>query len=114
MELTINQRIMQVVEYSKLNKFQFAQRAGMSTTPLYMVENNDGLPNFTTISKILAAFPNISAEWLLRGEGEMILKAPAANLEAIVEELTFKNDALKEENKRLHNIVEQLALSLSK
>ena len=35
--------------------------------------NNDAAITIDTISVVLSAFPEVSAEWLLRGKGEMIL-----------------------------------------
>ena len=35
--------------------------------------NNDAAITIDTISVVLTAFPEVSAEWLLRGKGEMIL-----------------------------------------
>lgn len=35
--------------------------------------NNDAAITIDTISVVLSAFPEVSAEWLLRGKGEMLL-----------------------------------------
>lgn len=113
MKDTVNQRIMQVMEYSKLNKMQFAAKIGTSTTPIYLAENGTNNPNFATISKILATFPEISAEWLLRGKGEMLLTTRDEAEILTVEELKTKIATLTEEKKRLNAIVGRLANSLS-
>lgn len=113
MENTVNQRIMQVVEYSKLNKMQFAAKIGTSTTPIYLAESGTNSPNFSTISKILTTFPEVSAEWLLRGKGEMILTV-RDEVEILTEkELKAKITELREEKKHLNTIVTRLANSLA-
>lgn len=37
--------------------------------------NNDAAITIDTISVVLTAFPEVSAEWLLRGKGEMLISA---------------------------------------
>ena len=72
METTVNERIAQIISQCRYkSKRSFAEKIGVAQTSL-----NDILrgaePKYSTLYKILEAEPLISAEWLLRGEGDMI------------------------------------------
>ncbi|MCQ2383593.1 MAG: hypothetical protein MJZ96_01750 [Paludibacteraceae bacterium] len=114
MKGTINQRLKELQEFSQLSRNQFSIKCGCSTTPFYQSETSERIPNFATIQKVLEAFPEVSAEWLIRGTGEMLL---GKNTEEKNEDL----DALKKENERqrveivrLNKIIASLAASIAK
>lgn len=52
--------------------------------------------NLNCVSSILAAFPEISAEWLLRGEGEMLVNANTSKELERIEKLTGVVESLQE------------------
>ena len=65
---------------NRLNEFRFAEKLsvnafakaigmGQATVNNYFLQSRK--LSFELIDKVLSAFPNLSAEWLLRGEGEM-------------------------------------------
>ena len=64
------ERILQIIEYKKLNKFQFYKLTGLSNGFLDKVKDIGG----SKIDLILKTFPDISTEWLLTGTGEMLKK----------------------------------------
>lgn len=45
---------------------------------IYKLLNGDAKPSFDTITQILDAFPELSADWLLKGRGSMLLSGTGA------------------------------------
>lgn len=65
----IKQRILQFVEYKNVSKREFYAKTGISRGTL---DNNSGITE-DILSKIFAIFPEISPNWLLTGEGSMLI-----------------------------------------
>ncbi|MFZ4799428.1 MAG: helix-turn-helix domain-containing protein [Bacteroidia bacterium] len=72
MKTTVNERIKELIKHFEINDRQFALKTGIPNTTLstYLKRGTD--PGSNSISLILKAFPNVSAQWLLLGVGEMI------------------------------------------
>lgn len=109
METTVNERIAQIIsQCGYKSKRSFAEKIGVAQTSL-----NDILrgaePKYSTLYKILEAEPLISAEWLLRGKGEMLIASSPNEKkeeEALAESL-FRNvlvEFMSMVNKRLQSI----------
>ena len=74
--------------------------------------------SYESISKILYTYPELSAEWLMTGKGEMIKveeEAPAdlISLVAIVNKLSMEVTRLNEKSDLLINQMEYIRLQLS-
>ena len=66
-------RIKQLFEYYKLSTYEANNRLGYSrTSKLYKVLKNEVRPGYETIVDLLASFPEVSADWLLMGQGPML------------------------------------------
>lgn len=66
------QRINELISHSKLSKNAFANKISMEqTTVNNQLIGKRGI-SIDLILNILLAFPEVSSEWLLRGEGSMI------------------------------------------
>lgn len=112
---TVNQRLVMVREYSQLSRNQFSIKCGSSTTPFYQAEKCSRIPNFATISRVLEAFPEISAEWLIRGNGEMLLSEHHVQDDHdTIETLQKENQKQRAEIERLNKIIASLAASIAK
>lgn len=75
MESIIVQRIRKVAELKGLSVTALSKMLGVVQQTLNRQISGDGAMPLSTIDKFLSCFPEISAEWLLRGEGEMIKSA---------------------------------------
>ena len=75
MESAIVQRIRKVAESKGLSVTALSKMLGIVQQTLNRQISGDGAMPLSTIDKFLSCFPEISAEWLLRGEGEMIKSA---------------------------------------
>jgi CRISPR/Cas system-associated protein Cas5 (RAMP superfamily) len=71
MEDLVRKRIMEVFALERTNPSKFSKEDKAMQKRLSRQLNGGATITFETISSILNAFQNISAEWLLRGEGEM-------------------------------------------
>lgn len=70
---TVKQRILEFVESQGIKKMKFyedVETSANSFTRTGMLRDIDG----RTITKILEEYPQINAQWLMTGEGEMLVK----------------------------------------
>jgi transcriptional regulator with XRE-family HTH domain len=66
----ISARILQLVQIkSENNQTKFAESTGISKAQISNIIGKKHAPGFHTISRIIKSFPDISARWLLVGEG---------------------------------------------
>lgn len=81
---TIKDRILFWIENQNMSVSAFERKCGLSVGYVSNLKPNT---NSKKINDILNAFPNLNREWLLTGEGEMLLSTPSApvnwNTEAI-------------------------------
>lgn len=57
-----------------------------------------------TVLRIINSYPNLSAEWLMTGTGEMLLPVVGANVNEEIVSLKAKNEELQKELARLESI----------
>lgn len=79
MQLNVQQRLVEFIEYKNLSKNAFESVCGLSKR---YVSNLKGVPGQRVIKKISLNFPELSISWLISGEGEMIKSVkPDADVE---------------------------------
>ena len=72
MENTIIQRIREILDKYELSVTSLAKKLCMSQPTLNRQLTGENSLSLETVNAILYYYQDISAEWLLRGEGEMI------------------------------------------
>ena len=75
MKSTVNERIKELIKTLKLSDRKFSELTGISNTTLSNYFKRGSEPGVNTIVLILTKYPDVSAEWLLLGKGN-ILKEP--------------------------------------
>ena len=102
--MTIKLRYDELIShFSAGNKRLFCKRIGVAPTVLEnIVGKRQTKPSFDVLEKTLCAFENISARWLITGEGEMTIKEIQENKNNInelhmIRELAGENALLKNE-----------------
>lgn len=70
--MNIAERLKAVVGYSSLSVRAFAIKCGMTQSTLDRQIKQERNVNIDTLTKILTTFPEVSAEWLLLGNGLML------------------------------------------
>jgi len=68
----ISTRLSNAVAMLASSQKDFAERTGVNPAHLSYITNGNGEPGLKTLQKILAAFPQLSARWLLMGTGNML------------------------------------------
>lgn len=71
--MVINQRIKALIEEKGCSITSFSKRIGIAQTTLNNYFKYDRYPAYETLYAILHTFPDVSAEWLMRGEGDMFI-----------------------------------------
>lgn len=71
-ESAVKQRIREVLTVKESNPTKLSKDFSVNQKTLNNQINSDVQLSSSTILLILKAFPDLSAEWLLRGEGSMI------------------------------------------
>lgn len=110
------ERIKALVSYYKMTDRAFAIKCGIKQNTLSNQLNGAREVSLSTTTAILITFEDISAEWLLRGKGEMLISAnkqedesterismlvdTIATLQKTINEQTKTIQMLSDENKR--------------
>lgn len=89
MEEDLRVRFKEVLSFYKSNINQLSKGDKAMQVRLSRQINNGATITFETVSNILDTFPDVSAEWLLRGKGEMLI-ASSPNEFALVRLTTKK------------------------
>lgn len=111
-------RIKEVIAYYKLTDRAFAIKCGIKQNTLSRQLNGVSEISVATINAILDNYDDISAEWLLRGKGEMLISAnqskdenterisrlvdTIATLQGTINEQSKTIQALQEKERRLN------------
>lgn len=70
----MHSRIFRFIESLQMTQSDFASKTGISPSALTQLKNNAGNLSIDNVIKIKKAFPNISLDWLISGDGEMYEK----------------------------------------
>lgn len=107
MEMSINERIAKLVVESGESLNRFSAKINVSQPTLSAIVNGETRPSFGMLEKIFRTFPNLSAAWLIKGEGNMFVDDIDQRCEAIEK----KYD---EEIERLQVIIANLSETINK
>jgi plasmid maintenance system antidote protein VapI len=76
-------RILQFLALESLSPTRFADHLGVQRSGVSHILAGRNKPSFDFIEKMLLTFPNINAEWLLLGKGEMYKTSTKAALQTL-------------------------------
>lgn len=74
MEITIYQRIMLILDDKQVSVNALSKLVGMSQTTLNTQLKGERALSANVVAKVLSVFPDVSAEWVIRGVGTMYNK----------------------------------------
>ena len=107
--LIVKKNITKVIELKGISKYEFYKNTGITRG---ILDQDNGISE-ENITRFLAYFPDIDANWLITGEGEMYRKNSEISNEKIDENtsrlIDILQDTLIEKDKqidRLLNIIE--------
>jgi hypothetical protein len=73
-EQTVNERLKVFINFLDLNANSFSQSIGNnSNVVISKILRGASQPSFSTLEKIKESYPDINIDWLLSGEGKMML-----------------------------------------
>lgn len=112
------ERIRKIIEYSGLSDRAFAIKCGINQPTLFNQLKGIRAVSLDSILAICKTFPNVSRDWLLLGEGEMLNKPNAKESERVnllldtiatlQKSLNAKEDAIVALNERIAQLENQL------
>ena len=70
----LTKRVIKIKQNYKLTQAEFADRINVQRSSVSHMVNGRNKASADLVIRILEAFPQISAEWIMRGEGEMFKK----------------------------------------
>ncbi|MGQ1946616.1 helix-turn-helix domain-containing protein [Geofilum sp. OHC36d9] len=103
-------RLLKLMNYKGLTPIQFAEIIGVQRSSISHFLSGRNNPSLDVMRKILTAFPNISGDWLVTGEGSM-LKSTETTSGSVKQEPTFNSlfdETIKDEQPGVYNIKNQL------
>lgn len=115
--MTIHVRLQQLIDALDVSVLEFARQLGERRgEKVYHILHGRLKPRYDTIEKILAAYPQVNADWLLRGEGLMFkqLASPSAaiTMEERIRNVEFLLFQLNERVALLQQTNDQLVAEL--
>lgn len=93
---SMNERIREIISYYKLSDRQFAIKIGVTQSVIGSMFQKGTEPSSKVIQLTASSFPEISLDWFIRGEGEMI-KTPAketARIERLVDTIATLQETI--------------------
>ena len=112
-------RLREIIAYYGLSDRAFAIKCGLKQATLDKQLKGLRAISLDTVSAILNTFGDISAEWIMRGKGNMIVSANNVDdttfekIERLVDTITTLQSALNEKSKTIQAL-EQEIFRLSK
>ncbi|AQG79943.1 helix-turn-helix transcriptional regulator [Spirosoma montaniterrae] len=118
--MTIHVRLQQLIDALDISVLEFARQLGERRgEKVYHILHGRLKPRYDTLEKIVAVYPQVNADWLLRGEGLMFkqLGSPSAamnteerlrNMEFLLFQLNERMALLQETNDLLRVEVARL------
>lgn len=97
MEVTIYQRIMLILEDKQVSVNALSKLVDMSQTTLNTQLKGERALSANVVLKVLLAFPDVSAEWMMRGVGTMYSNQDEDDLSYMVAETPHRVEPKIEE-----------------
>jgi len=106
----LENRIIEVFQYSKLTRIELADRLKISNAVLSHISSGRNKASTELVLAILKEFPEISTDWLLLGEGKMLKKEHIApnTVEVLLNELQSVKNAHALTHERLSRLESEL------
>lgn len=97
MEVTIYQRIILILDNKQVSVNALSKLVEMSQTTLNTQLKGERALSANVVSKVLSVFPDVSAEWLMRGVGTMYSNQDADDYSCMVADTFHCEEAKIEE-----------------
>lgn len=105
--MNIRERIAEFLASKNLSDYQFEKEIGMSKGYMNKCVN----PSAEVLDKICRKYPELSAEWLIRGEGEMLKRAEPEVPSCTEQEILTRIKTLSEKVEKMSSQIEEMKKS---
>lgn len=105
----IQERLKAVIAYSGLKDATFAKRIGMQQITLWRQLNDQRKVSLETILAVADEFPEIDANWLLRGSGSMLANndAQEKRIDNLIDVISMQQDTIKNLQEKIKSLQNQ-------
>ena len=105
----IQERLKAVIAYSGLKDAAFAKRIGMQQITLWRQLNDQRKVSLETILAVADEFPEIDANWLLRGSGSMLANndAQEKRIDNLIDVISMQQDTIKNIQEKIKSLQNQ-------
>lgn len=112
-ETSVNEKIREIISYYKLSDRQFSIKIGVTQSVIGSMFQKNTEPSSKVIRLTLNAFTDISADWLLRNKGPMLISdiKPDPNIERmerLVDTIATLQGTINEQMKTNQLLTEKL------
>ncbi|MSL96401.1 helix-turn-helix domain-containing protein [Escherichia coli] len=110
---TINGRIREIILSAGITDSAFAKRIGVTQSVIASMFQRGTEPSAKVLTSILLTYEDISAEWLLRGKGQMLLSEVTPDpiieqMKRLVDTITTLQGIITEQTKTNQLLTEEL------
>ena len=111
-ETSVNEKIREIISYYKLSDTQFSIKIGVTQSVIGSMFQKNTEPSSKVIRLTLNAFTDISADWLLRNKGPMLISdiKPDPNIERmerLVDTIATLQGTINEQMKTIQLFTEE-------
>lgn len=116
MEESICSRIRELISYYNISDRQFAIKIGVTQSVIGSMFQKQTEPSAKILKLILSSDERISAEWLMRGKGEMLLTSEQPSdaedrMNKLIDTITFQQDTIKNLQARIKELEAELIIN---
>ena len=113
---SLNEKIRDIISLYRMSDRQFAIKIGVTQSVIGSMFQKGTEPSAKVIRNTLSAFPEISADWFLRDEGDMLkantkeaerLNSLLDTIATLQEALNAKSDTITKLNERIKQLENQ-------
>jgi transcriptional regulator with XRE-family HTH domain len=107
-------RLKQLIKSFALTERAFALKCGIAQNTMSYYLSGKRKPSYEAIEKILLTFPEVSAEWLTRGNGDMFLgenqidTKSAERMNKLIDSITTLQEVIDAKNSTIAALTERL------
>lgn len=106
-DYSLNSKIREIISIYKMSDRQFAMKIGVNQSVIGSMFQKGTEPSSKVIKNTLLAFPEISADWFLRHEGEMT-KREAERISRLVDTITTLQDTINNKNQTIETLLNKI------
>ena len=109
--MSIGRRVHEIIDWTGISQVQFAKENKIGRTSLMEWKKGINNPSGNTILKLLEKYPEINANWLIHGEGNMLTDDDTPTIESLLTSLVRKHE---DENRILTKYISKLETELER